>query len=542
MNSHKVFIVIITIILIVSSLTLIFNVSINRRLTTVVQITNESSMDINAPIYIVGSSTLTQQLTQVGINGSFIKLITMEQLTDAPNDSIVIINWSVIKPSVIINDPGNKVIINLTSPVIHELASAIARDDVVGIYASGGDEGIAEFILAYSWAVATNNTLRGLPAYLVAYPIIPVKVHGSVLFIAGRVKREGLIIGPLYLSKRIQLLLNALRSNVGLRTANGIVNSVDPDPCIAEFSGSSPTPGIYTNGKVTFIWAAPMYYSVPYSTVGIQGYFDGNGTYYYDTCLLISNTAYAVSPSESTWYWLPINVFGYEGYFELSTMYNNLGYLLYQLGSIDYYYGYEQYRNGVTNALVGDEGNDYFSTYSWNPPPMSDVFSYYMFTNGILGFSPTLLGGVGVPPGPGESIGGFLNPSMLISLPNGPTVQVGNITWVFSIGYGANDQGFTNAFEDITPAGVFIRNMSSPSIAMFRVDFENTVVTAQYPCAYEVLQTIWVDVTWNIIIIPKSSTTVTLSQSSVRLSITNAPPNTYVTGVTSYVVPILCAP
>ncbi|WP_460173598.1 hypothetical protein [Vulcanisaeta sp. JCM 14467] len=528
-----------------SLLTLIFNVDVSRRLITVAQTANEPSAGISTPIYIVGSLTLAQQLTQVGINGSFIKLITMDQLTDVPNDSIVIINWSVIKPSVIINDPGNKVTINLTSPVIRDLAIAIARGDVVSIYASGNDESIAEFILAYSWAVATNNTLRGLPAYLVAYPVIPVKTHGSVLFMASHVKQGGLMTGPIYLSKRIQLLLNAVRPNVGLGTINGISDAADPDPCFIEYlefmRGSSSAPGIYTNNKATFVWILPIFYQgPPYG--GIPGYSDDNGTYYWDTCLLIGNTAYAVSPDESAWYWLPINVFGYEGYLELSTMYNNLGYLLYQLGSIDYYYGYEQYRNGVTNALVGDEGNDYFSTNSWNPPPMSSVFSYYMFTNGILGFSPTLLGGVGVPPGPGESIGGFLNPSMLISLPNGPAVQVGNITWVFSIGYGANDQGFTNAFEDITPAGVFIRNMSSPSIAMFRVDFENTVVTAQYPCAYEVLQTIWVDVTWNIIVIPKSSTTVTLSQSSVGLSITNAPPNTYVTGVTSYIVPILCAP
>ena len=541
MNLRKVFIIIITIILIVLLLTLIFNVDVSRRLITVAQTANEPSAGISTPIYIVGSLTLAQRLTQVGINGSFIKLITMEQLTDVPNDSIVIINWSVIKPSVIINDPGNKVTINLTSPVIRDLAIAIARGDVVSIYASDNDESIAEFILAYSWAVATNNTLRGLPAYLTAYPVIPVNVHDPMLLIAKRVKQGGLIIGPVYLGKHVQSLLNAAKLDAGLRAVNGIANAVDPDPCIAEFSGSSSAPGIYTNGKVTFIWAASMItHGEPPS--GIPGYSDGNGTYYWDTCLLIGNTAYVVSPDESTWYWLPINVFGYEGYLELSTMYNNLGYLLYQLGSIDYYYGYEQYRNGVTNALVGDEGNDYFSTNSWNPPPMSGVFSYYMFTNGILGFSPTLLGGVGVPPGPGESIGGFLNPSMFISLPNGPTVQVGNITWVFSIGYGADVQGFTNAFEDITPANVFIRNMSSPSIAMLKVDFENTVVTAQYPCAYEVLQTIWVDVTWNIIIIPKSSTTVTLSKSSVGLSITNAPPNTYVTGVTSYVAPILCAP
>ncbi|WP_252900256.1 hypothetical protein [Vulcanisaeta sp. JCM 14467] len=37
----------------------------------------------------------------------------------------------------------SRVTINLTSPVIHDLAGAIARNDIVGIYANGSDEALS---------------------------------------------------------------------------------------------------------------------------------------------------------------------------------------------------------------------------------------------------------------------------------------------------------------------------------------------------------------------------------------------------------------
>ncbi len=103
---------------------------------------------INVPIYVIGPATLIQGLINAGINQSLIKPTTTNQITTLPNNSMIIIDWSAIKPDIIINDSGGKVEVNLTSPVIHGLANAIARGDIIGIYANASDEGIIEFVLA----------------------------------------------------------------------------------------------------------------------------------------------------------------------------------------------------------------------------------------------------------------------------------------------------------------------------------------------------------------------------------------------------------
>ncbi|MGC8544209.1 MAG: hypothetical protein ACP5NQ_09720 [Vulcanisaeta sp.] len=149
-------------------------------------------VSINMPIYVVGPSTLTQRLVSAGINQSLIKPVTINQLPELPNNSIIIIDWSVIKPYLIINDPDSEVKINLTSPVIRDFVLAFGRGDVVGIYANASDESVVEFILAYSWARAVGNELvlvgngfrEVLPDYLMAYPVIPVSIHEQVIFIA----------------------------------------------------------------------------------------------------------------------------------------------------------------------------------------------------------------------------------------------------------------------------------------------------------------------------------------------------------------------
>ena len=323
------------------------------------------NMSVNVPIYVVGSS-LASKLAALGINESLIKLVSINQLPLLPNGSVVVVNWSIIKPSLIIGDPVGKVSINLTNPIIHDLANAIARNDIIGIYANGSSEDIIDFILAYSWAVASNNRLLLGPSqpssdYLVAYPTIPVNAHEAVVFVAKWIKPRGLVIGPVYLSQLPTVIVNIMRLII-------VSNSVDPlqgeDPCYAEYSLQS--------SETTLVWTAPMLYHGWYQ-YGIPGYSDGNGTYYWDTCLLASNYVFGnVMPS------FPINVIGYENYLESSTMHKNGGFEIYQVGAIDYYMGYRMYNESITNALIGD-GIGLFGFSSWNPPPMSSTTSYYIF-------------------------------------------------------------------------------------------------------------------------------------------------------------------
>ncbi|MGC9180777.1 MAG: hypothetical protein ACP5GZ_11340 [Vulcanisaeta sp.] len=175
-------------------------------------------VSISVPIYVVGPTTLTQRLVSAGISQSLIKPVTINQLPELPNNSIVIIDWPVIKPYLIINDPGSEVKINLTSPVIRDLVLAFGGGDVVGIYANASDESDVEFILAYSWARAVGNKLvlvgngfrEVLPDYLMAYPVIPVSIHEQVIFIAKPVGPRGLVIGPIYVSQLPQFLVSAM--------------------------------------------------------------------------------------------------------------------------------------------------------------------------------------------------------------------------------------------------------------------------------------------------------------------------------------------
>ncbi|WP_264890749.1 hypothetical protein [Vulcanisaeta souniana] len=494
-------------------------------------------VSINVPIYVVGPATLIQGLINAGINQSTIKPTTTNQLTTLPNNSIIIIDWSIIKPSIIMNDSGDKVKVNLTSPVIHGLANAIARGDIVGIYANASDEGIIEFVLAYSWAKAINNGLilngvmlrEEVPDYLIAYPVIPVSDREPAVFVVKWVRPRGLIIGPIYLNQLPQFIVGIMKPILRLK-----------DPCYAEYekyiggSYSNPAPGVYSTSSSTLIWTTPMWVGI--SDSGVEGYTDGNGTFYWDTCLAVANSINEEQlGGYNPTYYLAAQVLGYENYYESSTMYGNNGYIVSQLGAIDYYYGYQQYSAGATNAFIGDQGGGTFSPSSWNPPSTSNTASYTVSFGVTVTGIPSVSVSISLPTGTSESISGSLSPAETTSF-NGWTVEVANITWIFNIGYGANQRDFPNSFEDLTPANIYLSSLTSQNTAVFNVDFENNVVTAQYPCAYEVYQTIWADIKWVVIVTPQSSTAASISgQSYIYGS-----PYSYVTGVTSYAVPIIC--
>ncbi|WP_245522501.1 hypothetical protein [Vulcanisaeta distributa] len=496
---------------------------------------------INVPIYVIGPATLIQGLINAGINQSTVKLTTTNQLTTLPNNSMIIIDWSAIKPDIIINDSGGKVEVNLTSPVIHELANAIARGDIVGIYANASDESIVEFVLAYSWAKAVNNGLilngamlrEEVPDYLIAYPVIPVSDKEPVVFVAKWVRPRGLIIGPIYLNQLPQFIAGIMKPILRLK-----------DPCYAGYeqyiggSQLSPALSIYSVGDSTLIWTAPMWVGI--SDSGVEGYIDGNGTFYWDTCLAVANSINEEQlGGYSPTYYLAVQVLGYENYYESSTMYGNNGYVVSQLGAIDYYYGYQQYSAGVTNAFVGDQGGGTFSPSSWNPRAISNTASYTVSFGVTVTGIPSVSVSISLPTGTSESIGGSLSPAETTSF-NGWTVEVANITWTFNIGYGANQRDFPNSFEDLTPANMYLSGLTSQSMAVFNVDFENNVVTAQYPCAYEVHQTTWADIEWVVIVTPQSSTIANISGKPYIYS--QSPPYSYVTGTTTYAVPIICPP
>ncbi len=368
-----------------------------------------------------------------------------------------------------------------------------------------------------------------------AYPIIPVSIKEPVIFIVKLIKPRGLIIGPIYLNQLPLFILSTMNSISGIPSQKLMSDIIDTvDPCYAEYQqyGSQ-----YSNGKSTLIWAAPMFVGV--SDAGIQGYVDDNGTLYWDTCLAVGNSIYKVQlPGYSPTYYLPVQVLGYENYYESSIMYNNGGLEDQQMGTIDYYTGYQQYSSGAT-AFIGDPGGGAFNQNEWNPPSTSSTSSYTVSFGVSMAGIPSVSVGISLPSGTSESISGSLNPAKTISF-NGWTVEVSNITWTYNIGHGADQKNFPSSFEDITPANIYLSSLASNNVAEFNVDFENYAITASYTCLYYTTETIWIDTQWIVNVEPQSSTTANVTGYGGLYSSLQSPPGSYVTGVTSSEIPWIC--
>jgi hypothetical protein len=95
-----------------------------------------------------------------------------------PGNSTVIIDYSVIEPSVVVGVVKGRVGLNLTSPVIDLLTNLITKGDLVMLYGNTSDLPIMEYLLAYTWA-RRYGVLYMMSSsvpfdYLIAYPEIPV--------------------------------------------------------------------------------------------------------------------------------------------------------------------------------------------------------------------------------------------------------------------------------------------------------------------------------------------------------------------------------
>ncbi|MGC8607904.1 MAG: hypothetical protein ACP5L5_10160 [Vulcanisaeta sp.] len=240
------------------------------------------------------------------------------------------------------------------------------------------------------------------------------------------------------------------------------------------------------------------------SSSGVLAYNDSNGTFFWDSCLTVSDRILKASPV-GPWY-STVKVFNYEDYFESSTMYNNGGFDGYQIGVIDYYYGYEMYMRNTTNALIGDMGSIAPSTLS------TSATSVHISWSQSVSIMPQL------------------------------TMTISNITWLFHVDRAGDDIAFPNSFADES-AIIYLPdfNGSRQYLTEFAIDFENNAITKDLPCLYAVTQTAWARITWEVYIIPKSSELANVYGNVSLLTPTTLPPHSYyVSGVSSSIVPVYC--
>jgi len=520
------------------------------------------SISLNTPIYVVGPQSLTQRLVSVGVPQSLIRPIGLGQLPSLPGNSTVIIDYSVIEPEVIIGVVKGRVELNLTSPVIDLLTSLITKGDLVMLYGNTSNLSTMEYLLAYSWARKYGILYMGrVPFdYLIALPTIPVGSNQALAAAFGG--PYYLVIGPVMPRDVVEAIMTytvlkhlpaskAQTGGAGLSFSmikanlQSTSSSTYYDVCgyiYQEYyqNAAELNSGFYKSSNSYFIWLLPMLYWYGTIQTGVQGYSDGNGTFYYDTCMQINTQVFYDSAYNV--YYVPVVVYGHVSYDPTSTMTNNGGEVLSETGTIDYYTSYEYYTESYTNSII--EGP--YSTGSVQPQPTSSTTSYSISVYaGFEGAEPYagVEFTVTLPSGSSESI----------SLNYGPSTQAygyndGNVTWTFKFS-NANtpNNNYYNDYEDPTPNWIMPNFSSSQQFAYLPVYMSATVLTSyhQFPyiygrfmCQESTYEYIWVDGGWWLFAQPTGSSTGLTSASYGFYDQTG-----YVSGVTSWstIEPPLCS-
>ena len=487
----------------------------------------------NVPVYVVGPQSLIQRL--VGVPQSLIKPVNLSQLPSLPGNSTVLMGYSVIKPSVVISVVNEEVKLNLTSPVIGLLTNLITKGDLVMLYGNTSDVPAMEYLLAYSWARrygVLNSTEWGGPGkpsdYLIAYPIIPIGSKEALAVAFGG--PYYLIIGPAMPRDvlRAVMMYIILKHPSTSQAQVGVNLGPTQDPCWLAYSNyyegaNELEPGIYEGNHNYLIWAAPLS-GAPYTEWGIEGYSDGNGTFYYDTCLEIGNQVWATATPPN----IPAYVYGFVGYKPTTTMVDNGGQVLMESGAIDYYYSYYEYQQNLYNSPFGSMLNSY-------SPPASSQKSSYSIGISIGPEGPTMefTYEISLPSG-SETVSVTLSP-MADGIDN---IAEDNITWTFNLNNANTNELYANAFEDTSPPIWILPNYSSgteyETLLPVLMSVEVLMGSRCYLIfAENTYEYVWVDGGWWLTAQPIGSS-MGLVPSAASYIPSQQLPGTYVSGVASW--------
>ncbi|ADY00371.1 hypothetical protein VMUT_0155 [Vulcanisaeta moutnovskia 768-28] len=237
--------------------------SINQRITTTMG-NNLTLTSIDVPIYVVGLATLVQKLINAGINQSLIKPVTINELPSLPSNSLVIIDWSVLGPSLVVNKSGG-VFVNTNSTVFGLIVLLIERGDFLIIHGNASDVLLIERALALAWSRAYNTSIIATP--------IPKYLNGLNYVIAFGNSRV-LIIGPHTITSALETASNLWIPIITKQPIN------PEDPCetlASEYSVPPNTPTQITSTAYAIVY-------------GQQSYSDSFGTTNVDFCLTWSTT------------------------------------------------------------------------------------------------------------------------------------------------------------------------------------------------------------------------------------------------------------
>ena len=279
-------------------------------------------------IYVVGPQTLTQRLVGVGVPQSLVRFIAVPDLSLVPPGSVVVVDWDYLL----------SYFNNNASLVIDSLKPLFRGEDLVIIAVpSPGKAPEAFNALAIAWARAYGSKFTMYPASVGGLYVAAFGDKHHLIFTAGynTTAIPGFIKFYEGVREAWAEALKGSGASFGIYNFQSSSGASTEDPCIAYATQ-------YSSYGVTFNFA-PYYDGQEW-----LAYSDGNGSFYYDTCVFIYNQL--VTPAGGAPYYV-INPVVWLAYIPTSTMINNYGSIQYFIGTIDHESGWNDYQHGYDTYL-----------------------------------------------------------------------------------------------------------------------------------------------------------------------------------------------
>jgi hypothetical protein len=457
---------------------------------------------LDTPIYIVDPQSSIQELTSAGISQSLIKPISLSQLPDLPNNSVVVIDWSVVGSYVDANIGGN-VTLNLASPVVGLLEGLFAKGDLVLVSVSRSEAPVAELLLSYTMAKGANVTFygpNGARFYLV--PMLEMPINSKYVLIGATAIRtqKGIIIliGPVS-PKALPNLTNNWLASIEAAKGDKPTTNLDPsylnwDPCNAAYWNSNlqGSNGVYTSGNFIFLWGMNALESQGAlgSTYGVQAVEDNYGDkFYYDSCILMLNSVLGTTAN-------------HEGFIDAELM-----------GDV----AYSMSPGGIpVFSMLGDF--DMYGSYEalGKPVLFNEAYKYNAYiADGYGAYEPTPMLSM-----PAQGVYELVRVSTTYYY-NGAGYYAYNLTWSFSyiyplwlFGFPPQPGVFINGFK-VGPggsAGIFLKNYSPGGTYWFYLPFRVGITTGlqlgfiDIPC-----WRVWTNEVWVVGLVSSLNNTISIN-------------------------------
>ena len=516
---------------------------ITNKPSTPAPIGSSISIYLGPPIYVVGPQTLTQRLVSVGIPQSKIAPTSLGQLPNLPNNSVVMIDWSVIKPYVAYGTVGGNITLNLTSPAVGLLANLFAKGDLVMVNVSRSEASVAELLLSYAMAKGANVTFygtNGARQYFV--PMLEMPVNSNYTLVGATAIRTpygvAVLVGPVNLEGLPNLFWYWLWS---IRVAKGDKPSTNQDPgdgfqnvgpCYVTYwyflGWLQSWYGVHPSGNFIFLWDLQSLENQ--GAIGISAYDYGiaavqdnyGDTFYYDSCILMYN--FIANPSPP---YTPAKLMGDVAYYLTnngSGGWVGPGTLWYLIGGFDMYKSHEATINYpyLYNAYVADAQNVYEPTPTSFPAGSFSIGFTLPPSSTSITYTPPSSGGV------------LIGVSTMPYYKNEINYYAYNLTWTFNYAFlflAARASGtYIDGFR-VGPGGaaaIWLKNYSPGNAYWFYLPFNAEVETLCWSA--------WAKMAWIAGLVPSSSNAISISTAYLGypLQQPNVPSGSWISGYTNH--------